>query len=88
VYNTEPLVVSGGTYLKKFAVTGLRAEPLHVFDSPLGQVIVEGRIADGISGSVTQSVNTRLFVPGAPPEEFAPAWAIVGRVVPALVAAS
>ncbi len=81
-------MVSAGTYLRKLAVTGLRAEPLQVFDSPAGHVIVEARIADGISGSMTQSVNTRLFVPGPVPDEVAPAWAMVGRVVPALVAAS
>ena len=33
----------------------------------------------GSNGLVTQSVKTRLFVPGAAPDEFAPAWAIVGR---------
>jgi hypothetical protein len=76
----EPAEVNGGRYFNKFNDTWLSAVWLHVFEEFAGQGIVDGRIADGMGGFLTQSENTRSFVPGAPPDEFAPAWAIVGRM--------
>ena len=70
-------------------MTELRAAGFQVCEDFAGQPASATMfIPVGSRGFEAQSVNTKLFDPGAAPDEFAPAWAIVGKMEVVLAATS